>query len=290
MIIDTNLFPAMPSYSGRWWSISFEPIIGSGERVNVIIIARGHDDKIKIIQSIRNEILDSIYGIKADSIKEMLNWVVQSLYKHFETHTSLIDWSSPIGGFCVSKQADALDESLTGVLRQAVRFTSSLGTLSLEAERSEEDDRPNEKQTEQWSTRILDEVKIMSPRLTDFFGSRVCLSTANLHTKFGFMNDKYASNFGLLVPSRLSSSLNSIKAKVYDLESLSRSPMILKPEIIDIIVGIPSYEDPTIPPKTVVKMKSYVEEMTDLAMSEGINFISVENAAQAAIRVVRYAA
>ncbi|UAN57420.1 hypothetical protein [Serratia sp. JSRIV004] len=290
MIIDHTLFPSKPSYGGRWWSISFEPIVGSGERINVIIVAKGEDTKVRIIQSIRDEILDAIYGIKSDGIKDMIQWVRCSLQSHIDSNSSLDTWISPVGGFHISMEANALDDSLTGVLRQAVRLTASLGTLSLEAERNDEDDRPNEKQSEQWATRISDETKFINPKLADYFGARVQLSSVNVHTKFGFMNDMYASNFGLMVPSRLSSSLNSIKAKVYDLESLSRSSMVLKPQRFDIIVGIPSFDDPTIPPKTVLKMKGYLEEMTDLALSEGIEFFAVENAKQAALRVIKQAA
>ena len=108
-------------------------------------------------------------------------------------------------------------------------FAPSLGTLTLEAERLEDDDRSSQKQSEQWSTRISDEARKLNPKLSDYFGTRVQLSSAQLHTRFGFYNDIYASNFGLMVPSRLSASINSIKAKVYDLESLSRSSMVLKP-------------------------------------------------------------
>jgi len=290
MAIDLSIFPAKPVYAGKWWSVSFEPIIGSGERINAIIVVRGTDGKLDIIQSIRDEVLDSIYGTKSDAIKEMISWVKNSLRTHLNSHPHLEQWVSPVSGFIISRNADALDDSLSGILQQAVRLTASLGTLTLEADRSEEDDRPNQKQSEQWATKISDEARNLNPKLSDFFGTRVQLSSVQLHTKFGFYNDVYASNFGLMVPSRLSASINSIKAKVYDLESLSRSSMVLKPKTLDVIVGIPSFEDPTIPPKTVASMRGYVDELTELAFKEDINFIAVHNALEAAQRIVRIAA
>ncbi|EMM8814861.1 hypothetical protein ABLV25_05745 [Klebsiella sp. GG_Kp147] len=290
MTFDISLFPAKPTYAGKWWSVSFEPIIGSGERINAIIVARGVDGKHEIIQSIRDEVLDSIYGAKSESIKSMVSWVRSSLHSHLESHINLEHWAPPISGFAISKNSDALDDSLSGILRQAVRLTASLGTLTLEAERSEDDDRASQKQSEQWSTRISDEARKLNPKLSDYFGTRVQLSSAQLHTRFGFYNDIYASNFGLMVPSRLSASINSIKAKVYDLESLSRSSMILKPNTLDVIVGIPSFDDPTIPPKTVASMRGYVNELTELALKEDINFIPVNSAFEAAQRIIKIAA
>lgn len=290
MNIDRSLFPPKPAYAGRWWSISFEPIIGSGERINAVVVVLGIDGKLEVIQSVRDDILEAIYGYKSESIKEMMNWVRTSLKTHLLTNDNLNEWHSPVSGFAIAKSSQALDDSLSGILRQAVRMTASLGTLALEAERSEDEERPNQKQSEQWATKIFDEVRSIDPRLLDFFGKRIQLSNALLHTKFGFYNDAYASNFGLMVPTRLSASINSIKAKIYDLESLSRSAMVMKPQKLDIIVGIPSLEDPTIPSKTIITMRHHIEELTELSDKENINFKPVNNARDAAIIIVEEAA
>ncbi|AIU88090.1 hypothetical protein [Pectobacterium odoriferum] len=290
MTIDLSFFPAKPTYAGKWWSISFEPIVASGERINTIIVVRGDDGRIDIIQSIRDEVLEAIYGTKSDAIKDMIIWVKNSLQSYLSIHSTLAGWRSPVTGFSISRDSNALDDTLSGIAKQAVRLTASLGTLALEADRDEYDDRPSQKQSEQWATKILDEARALNPTLADFFGGRVQLSSAKLHTKFGFYNDLYASNFGLMVPSRLSASISSIKAKVYDLESLNRSEMVLKPATLDVIVGIPSFEDPTIPPKTVVTMRGHVEELTELAFKEKINFIPVNNALEAAQRIIKVAA
>ncbi|MFP2422199.1 hypothetical protein ACLEXA_11755 [Pseudescherichia vulneris] len=290
MAFDLSIFPSKPVYHGKWWAISFEPIVGSGERINAIVVAKGDDGRHDVIQSIRDDVLDALYGIKSDGIKDMLSWVRQSIISHITDNNDVDSWASPISGFKVSKSAQALDDNLSGIFRQAIRLSASLGTLSLEAERDEEDEQVGQKQTEQWATRIFDESKILNPALNGYFGSRVRLSGVNVHTKFGFYNDIYASNFGLIVPSRLSASINTIKAKVYDLESLKKSSMVLKPETVDIIVGIPSFDDPTIPQKTVEKMRSHQDEMTELASKEGINFIPVHSAKQAAERIALKAA
>lgn len=121
------------------------------------------------------------------------------------------------------------------------------------------------------------------------FGTRVRLSGVNVYTKFGFYNDKYASNFGLIVPSRLSASINTIKAKVYDLESLKNRVWCLNLKLSILLLG---FRPLTInhPQKTVDKMRSHQDEMTELASKEGINFISVHNAKQAAERIALKAA
>lgn len=290
MVFDLSIFPGKPKYHGKWWAVSFEPIVGSGERINAIVVAKGEDGRYDVIQSIRDDVLDTLYGMKSDAIKEMISWVQQSLITHIANNLDVELWTAPVSGFKIIKSAKALDDNLSGIFRQAIRLSASLGTLSLEAERSEEDEQAGQKQTEQWATRIFDESRLLNPTLNDFFGTRVRLSGVNVHTKFGFYNDVYASNFGLMVPSRLSASINTIKAKVYDLESLKKSNMVLKPDTVDIIVGIPSFDDPTIPSKIVDKMRSHQDEMTELASKEGINFIPVHSAKQAAERIALKAA
>lgn len=290
MVFDLSIFPGKPKYHGKWWAVSFEPIVGSGERINAIVVAKGEDGRYDVIQSIRDDVLDTLYGMKSDAIKEMISWVQQSLITHIANNLDVELWTTPVSGFKIIKSAKALDDNLSGIFRQAIRLSASLGTLSLEAERSEEDEQVGQKQTEQWATRIFDESRRLNPTLNDFFGTRVRLSGVNVHTKFGFYNDVYASNFGLMVPSRLSASINTIKAKVYDLESLKKSNMVLKPDTVDIIVGIPSFDDPTIPSKIVDKMRSHQDEMTELASKEGINFIPVHSAKQAAERIALKAA
>lgn len=290
MALDLSIFPSKPIYHGKWWAVSFEPIVGSGERINAIVVARGDDGRHDVIQSIRDDVLDALYGMKSEGIKEMLSWVRQSILNHLAHNADLNSWVSPVSGFEIIKSAKALDDNLHGIFRQAIRLSASLGTLSLEAERSDEDEQSGQRQTEQWATKIFDELCNLRPSLQNFFGTRVRLSGVDVHTKFGFYNDVYASNFGLIVPSRLSASINTIKAKVYDLESLKKSDMVLKPDTVDIIVGIPSFDDPTLPQKTIDKMRSHKDEMTELASKEGINFISVHSAKQAAERIVLKAA
>lgn len=98
------------------------------------------------------------------------------------------------------------------------------------------------------------------------------------------------ANFGLLIPTRLSSSLNSIKAKIYDLESLKRSQLLIKPTRFEIIVGTPSFNDPTLTEKSVNRLQDTLKMVEELAGSDGVVLYRAESAKIAASHLKEKAA
>ena len=93
------------------------------------------------------------------------------------------------------------------------------------------------------------------------------------------------TNFGLLVPTRLSSSLSTVKAKLFDLEIFRKSSLLIKPEIYEIIIGTPSLDDPTLSDKSLKRLQENIEMISELATTEGIELYRAENASQAATHI-----
>ncbi len=111
------------------------------------------------------------------------------------------------------------DYDINGLLKQAIRFSASLNSLALEAERDENEEEKRV-YSDQWPRKILEETCLINDNLAKYFRKKIKISEAEILTTSGFLNERYASNFGLLAPTRLSASLNTIKAKLLDLETL----------------------------------------------------------------------
>lgn len=279
-----GLFPELPSYKGYWQTIYLEPIVGSGEKIAIASIATGDDSQFKIIQSIRTELLEYLYGSQSVNISGMINWIIDSAYKELKSNRDLSNWQVPFDGIICGKRIRAFDDNIDGILRQSIRLTSSLSTLALDADR-EPDDYQSRKYTEQWARSISDELKNINPSLNEFFNKKMRTSEANVLTTYGFYTDVYTSNFGLLVPTRISSSLNSLKAKLFDLESLKKSPIVLIPKKLEIIIGAPSFSDPTLSEKSIHRMQNTLNLINEVAEKENIQVFRAESARSAAERI-----
>jgi hypothetical protein len=284
-----SLFPAQPNYRGSWQTIYLEPIIGSGEKIAIAVTAIGKDKQYKVIQAIRPELLDCLYGSQAEKMQTMVDWIVDSANNEIKASNTLSEWSPPFDGVILGKEQIAADENIEGILRQAIRISASLSTLALDAEREEDEEQPR-KYSENWTRSIADEMRLISPHFASHFNKKIKVSDTDILTSYGFLTEKYVSNFGLLVPSRLSASLNSMKAKLFDLESLKKSQLLVKPDKYEMIIGMPSFDDPTLSNKAVNRLQDTVKMVSELAYSENITLIQTKNAKQAAEHLIDTAA
>ena len=128
-------------------------------------------------------------------------------------------------------------------------------------------------------------MKQINPHLAANFKQKVKVSESKILTTYGFLTENYVTNFGLLVPTRLSSSLSTVKAKLFDLEIFRKSSLLIKPEIYEIIIGTPSLDDPTLSDKSLKRLQENIEMISELATTEGIELYRAENASQAATHI-----
>ena len=198
-----NIFPDNPSLKGFWHAIYLEPIIGSGERITVAVAAITSSSEFSVIQAIRSELLDCLYGMQAPNIQNMINWLISSATEFINVSGNLDGWRAPFDGVICTDATLASDSSIDGILKQAIRFSASLSTLSLDADRDEDDQQPK-KYTSRWATNIADELKLINPYLIPYLKQRISIGGSGIQTTFGFLNDKYVSNFSLLIPSNFS--------------------------------------------------------------------------------------
>ena len=280
-----SLFPEPPETTGYWRSVYLEPIVGSGEKMAIAAIAVS-ENSFKVIQSVRSELLDCLYGNQAENIGSMITWVINSLKKELKNSGNLHNWQSPIGGVHISDETLARGSNIDDILRQAIRFSASLSSLSLDAERSDDDEQPK-RYAEHWSRSISTAMKEVNPQLLSSFGKRVQLGETNVLTSFGFIHGEYTANFGLLVPSRLSASLNNVKAKLLDLETFKKSSLGVKPSSFEVIIGSPSLQDPTLTDKSIKKIRDNFTVIEEIAHAEGISVYRAESAEEAASYIDR---
>lgn len=293
MNVFESMFPESPAYKGIWQTIYLEPIIGSKERIAIVVVAIGEDRQYKALQSLRPELLECLYGDQAQNMQNMINWALETITAELDRNGKLIEWVPPFAGLEAGTPHKAADEDINGILRQAIRSSASLSELALDADRdnSSDEDSQTKRKSDQWATSIAEELKNIEPHLLSGFRKKIQVGSTNVKTTYGFYSEEYVSNFGLLTPIRLSSSLTTVKAKILDLEALKKSQAsMLKPESLEIIIGTPSFEDPTLTKKNIDSVKDSIKMLEDYSAKEGITVFQATSARTAANRIAEKAA
>ncbi|ATI44564.1 hypothetical protein HJ057_03245 [Vibrio parahaemolyticus] len=283
-------FPAMPTFHGSWQAIYFEPIVGSGERITIAVLAKSITGEYKVVRSMRSEIFECLYGINAPKVVSMVDLTIASISRQLELNKVTDDWVAPIDGVTLGQTHRASAQDINGILRQGLRFSASLSSLALDADRCEDEEVQPKRYTSKFSKTIKEKLEIINPSLVDSFNQKIKISESDALVTYGFMNDRYVTNFGLLVPSRLSASITTIKAKIFDIEALKRSNYLLKPLRYEVIIGTPSFEDPTLTDSAVLNLRNSLEMIEELADKDEIHIYRALDSDNAAHHIVKHAA
>ncbi|MFG0903404.1 hypothetical protein [Photobacterium damselae] len=286
-----DLFPPLPLYKATWTAIQLEPIVGSGERITIAVCAIGENNEFRITQSLSDEILEMLFRNKKKHINDLIYIISKSLNNHLSKGIGLNEWKPPFMGVILGNINTAMDVDIDGVINQGLRFSSSLSNLldNTNNDRGLESDS-KKKYIAKFSSAIQEQVTSLYPNLASSFNQRIHLVDKDAKTSFGFLNDKYVSNFGLITPSNLSGSLTNIKARIFDIEALKKSSLLIKPETYEVIVGSPSFNDPTLSSKVIYRLKNSFEMIEEIADKEDIRVFKVHNANEAGQRIINLAA
>lgn len=115
-------FPALPEHEATWQAIYMEPVMLSGERITVAVIAFDRDgcEALKILSPSR---LSAMFGGQAEAMSNMIDMVVSAALRHGAAG-SLESFKSPLSGFFLGKPREALGDGIADVLQQAASLSS----------------------------------------------------------------------------------------------------------------------------------------------------------------------
>ena len=91
------------TYEGCWCPVYWTPIIGSGERLTVFIIARGDDGQSCLLRTIRDDVLTVSFGKKiTDGLRSEFSFIEADLTAWLTTanpYTDRCTWTAPLSGY-----------------------------------------------------------------------------------------------------------------------------------------------------------------------------------------------
>lgn len=116
-------FPALPEHEATWRAIYMEPVMLSGERISVAVIAFDREgcEALKMLSPSR---LNTMFGVQAEAMSNMIDMVVSAALRHGAAAGSLESFKSPLSGVFLGKPRDALGDGIADVLQQAASLSS----------------------------------------------------------------------------------------------------------------------------------------------------------------------
>ena len=210
--------PHALSFSGQWAPVFAEPIIGSGERYTVGVVATGDDGSAKVERTVRLGVLRLLYGTQAAGFGDMIDAVLQHLEQALRGGQPAA--KLPLNGFILGPFRRARDTGLDGLIEQARIMSASLhgarGQHDITA--VEVDELASARWTEQIKTLVVER----TPDMSTYFDRAVLVPQTAFSIRFGFYTGRYAAQFGVIQRRSPRASLYHLKPRLWDLSQVTR--------------------------------------------------------------------
>lgn len=220
--IEQIRFPERRSNRRALWSpVYIEPVVGSGERLCVGVVVAGETEHL-VVPVPALERLSCLYGDAATSLSHGAALALHALGNQMarEGEKAINALRVPVDGIFFGPVRRGAGESLADVARTALLQSASLVEKAIEEEETPEVVERTTLSTRRLEQLVQDVVVNARPDLARAFRKTFQVTPEARPMRLGFVGQKLAANFGLLVPGPLSTLVNNAKAKLWDLEQL----------------------------------------------------------------------
>jgi len=203
---------------GCWSPIYIEPMVGSGERICIGVAVVSGSSSLTVPVTALNR-LECVYGKDVDSLMYASKLAIEALQSSLKGNGALEAWVPPFDGIYLGRVREGAGSSLEDIARVGITLCASL------AEKIGESDEELARSGEGLSSARLEQlikesVVAIKPGLGSAFDFRRQLKPDARPAIIGFVGQRIAANFGLLVPGYLSRHVENAKAKLWDLAQL----------------------------------------------------------------------
>lgn len=271
-----ELFPELPEYSARWMPIYFEPIYKSGERITIAVALSDDQGHFEVTQILRRDLIRILYGTKSHDVQSMIDLVLQALGTHLKSNQPLQSWIPPLTGIYPGKIKTGMANDKNGILRQAIIQCGSLSSIAQDNEDDDEGEIQELESVRDFRKNIFLGLKERSPSLLGVLNQKVKFTDSTVDTKFHVLTGKYASNIGLLSPTRSTESIGRIKIQLFDLKHFKEFS-VEKIDRYEMLIGRPRLDEPWLTSKAVSRIKDQLHELKYFCDKDGLHLYEVDN-------------
>jgi hypothetical protein len=276
---DTLQAPALPATTGQWRAIYWEPVMLTGERICVGFLTHwaGHP---KAELTIRPDLLVTLFGGAGAKAQALLERAFRLMQAHVSATSGIDDARAPISGLYFGGRETSHVNSYAELLQVAKLMSSSLSTLAEpDAELPDPTDGRGEQAlpARQFATRVRELVLARNSHLAGCFNKEAYLLGKRRATRFGFLSDGLAAQFGLLQPSNVRNSTRMARGLIAELSIAHRT----SGRAALLVLGFPPLDSPTLTDKERSAVEDYTEELALEAHEFDVRFAAADNDADA---------
>jgi hypothetical protein len=280
-------FPAVPSLRAEWVPVYLEPIMKSGERITVGIAAIPSIGEPIVVSALREESVKCAFGVNGITLMQSAELCLDTLKEYLQGHRSFEAWSAPFHGVELGPKRIGAGETLTDIVRMALRMTACFSALEPGAE-----DRVLEEQAaegeDRWPKQIRAAVQNRKPGLILNFGKTFRIVQGGTDTRFDYLGSRYAAFFGKVIPIARNKNviIKESRAKLWALTRLRDSSNTLSIPAYELILGTPRDDDLAYTEAQIKLMHEVLTELREEGAKEDIPTVPVFTAEEAGNRII----
>lgn len=286
-----HLFPVAPTYSARWAPLYLEPMPGSGERLTVALLAIDDAGNVAVEPVIANKTLRCMYGDAADRFSGIVSLLIDSVTSYALTGKPLEKWQAPLrDAASLGTLRDALGNNLQDILRIGAQLTASLSGAILEVEQplvAADETWIND--AEGWVRQIRDRTVAQRYEFADRFLQSVSIRHGAPPTRIGYLGDRLAAQFGLLMPGK-SFTIRRNRAKAYltDLQILrEQNDLLIKRNSYELMLWVPPASSPAYSSQALQDAEGAFAELAEFGKRHELVVEAVTDSDSAARRILQ---
>lgn len=286
---DLSGFPTLPDFEAEWAPVYLEPIVQSGERLTIGIVARA-GSQVSGCLTISEKALKCLYGDAAPGMRQMMSLALERSIEFakagFEGR-----FSAGMHGVEIGRVRHGLGENMQHILRQASSLSASLSSIHADElmEEVEEDARVIEQTLSRLRDDIQGRVLGILPRLRDRFN--LPLDTQGAEGARGhvfFAGRKMAANIARMKPSQqISRHVDGAKSRLWDLHFIKNKMAGAPQSKCTLFIWTPSSLD-RFDRELIKDYEQHLEDLQRQSISDGIEPRVFYNPEEAAAAIIDY--
>ncbi len=273
--------------NARYSVVGWEPVPGSGERINVAALCE-YDGRFVAKSLVREEVLRCMYGAAGDGVLHMVELVIEALSSVANGHGLEAAFASvPLSNFSLTAPRATWASNENDLLRQIVLMNCSLSVIADEPLSTSDDlPTPEREVNQQWTTKVKEAIQVLRPDLSIYFNREAVLVDHGVPVRFAVLTPQLAAQFGLLRPAQQNQGMEDARAKLWKLAlAKERNPAL----VASLVFGTPHEEEITLSDKQRARLKSNVVEIQYEAAHRQVQLHEVHTVPEAAKVVIAMA-
>lgn len=279
--------PPVPNYAASYRAIYLEPILGSGERFSIGIIAQDESGEARVVQTLANKTMRCMYGEQYQAINNIVSITLNSAEQHLKEKQPMPDWHPPFGGITLGDiQETRSNAGMEGVLFQAITSYASLYQGDIVANgiadfTETEPERETDADTSRLITRVKNLVLDKNNNLAPCW-NRSITAVNGTRINIDYMGWHYNANFANFDVKYLKTAYKFAQAKLLELELLRNKrekEAIDNHQTFELLIGVND--------KMTNEAQDYYQNLEKAADEQALRVISSSSPTPLAQRILQ---